>query len=239
MLKLNPLGEPESEHEADALELWDGRGAVRLFASDPSRGALLIERCRPGTQLWTLSEEEALGAVAPVFRALHRPAPAEHPFRLLADEAARWAEELPRDWEASGRAVDRSVVDEGMTLARELAASQPELAVCHQDLHGGNVLAARRAPWLAIDAKPLVGEPAFDTASFLRDQRPWLLEQPNARRIVARRLDVLSDALGLDRDRMRGWALVHALAWGLNEDPDDEVARSAGLFASGKVSRSG
>ena len=210
---------------------------MQLLASDPSRGALLVERCRPGTRLWEVPEEEALEAVAPVFRALHRPAPAEHPFRLLADEAGRWAEELPRDWEASGRAVDRAVVEEGVALARELAASQPELVICHQDLHGGNVLAAQRAPWLAIDAKPLVGEPAFDTASFLRDQRPWLLAQPGARRIAARRLDTLSEALGLDRERMRGWGLVHALAWGLGEDPDDEVARSAALFASGKVSR--
>ena len=171
-----------------------------------------------------------------MFRALHRPAPAEHPFRLLADEAERWAEELPRDWEASGRAVERPVVEEGVALARELATSQPELVVCHQDLHGGNVLAAERAPWLAIDAKPLVGEPAFDTASFLRDQRPWLLAQPDARRIVARRLETLSDALGLDRERMRGWALVHALAWGLGDDPDHQVGRCAALFASGKLS---
>jgi streptomycin 6-kinase len=210
---------------------------VRLLASDPSRGALLVERCRPGAQLWELSEEQALDAVATVFRVLHRPAPDGHPFRLLADEAERWAADLPRDWEASGRAVERSVVDEGVALARELAASQPELVVCHQDLHGGNVLAAERAPWLAIDAKPLVGEPAFDTASFLRDQRPWLLAQPGARRIVERRLDTLSEALGLDRERMRGWALVHALAWGLGDDPDDEVARSAALFTSGKLSR--
>jgi len=73
VLKLNPLGEPESEHEADALAFWDGRGAVRLLASDPSRGAILIERCRPGTQLWAVPDDEALDAVAPVFRALHRP----------------------------------------------------------------------------------------------------------------------------------------------------------------------
>ncbi len=238
MLKLNPVGEPESEHEGDALELWDGCGAVRLFASDPSRGALLIERCRPGTQLWDSPEEDALDAVASVFRALRRPAPERHPFRLLGDEAVRWAEELPRRWERGDRSIPKAVVDEGTRLARELGASQPELVVCHQDLHGGNVLAAERAPWLAIDAKPIVGEPAFDTASYLRDRRPWLFRQPQPERIVERRLDALSDALGLDRGRMRGWALVHALAWGLGNEPH-EVGLCAPLFASGKVSRSG
>jgi streptomycin 6-kinase len=236
VLKLNPLGEPESEHEADALAFWDGRGAVRLLARDDACGALLIERCRPGTQLWALPEEDALEAVATVFRALRRPAPQRHPFRLLADEAERWAEELPGRWERSDRRLDRSVVDEAVALASELGSTQPELVVCHQDLHGGNVLAAERAPWLAIDAKPLVGEPAFDTASYLRDRRPWLFAQPRPQRIVARRLDALSEALSLDRERMRGWALVHALASGLGNEPR-EVARCAPLFASRKVSR--
>ena len=230
MLKLNPLGEPEAEHEADALVFWDGRGAVRLLARDDSRGALLIERARPGTRLWDLPEAEALEAVAPVFGALRRPAPERHPFRLLADEAERWADELPRRWEQSNHTIERGVVDEGVRLARDLGAAQPALVVCHQDLHGGNVLAAQREPWLAIDAKPLVGEPAFDTASYLRDRRSWLFRQQRPERIVSRRLDFLAGSLGLDRERMRGWALVHALAWGLGNEPS-EVARCAPLFA--------
>ena len=230
MLKLNPLDEPEAEHEADALAFWDGRGAVRLLARDDARGALLIERCRPGRRLWDVDEDRALEAVVPVFEALHRPAPERHPFRLLADEAERWAEDLPRRWERGGRWLERAVVEKGARLARELASTQHELVVSHQDLHGGNVLASVRAPWLAIDAKPLVGDPAFDTASFLRDRRRWLLAQPRPERIVARRLEALADALGLDRERMRGWALVHALAWGLEDEPH-EVGLCAPLFA--------
>ncbi len=38
----------ESEQEADALERWDGDGAVRLLARDDERNALLLERCEPG-----------------------------------------------------------------------------------------------------------------------------------------------------------------------------------------------
>jgi streptomycin 6-kinase len=30
------------------------------------------------------------------------------------------------------------------------------------DLHAENVLAAEREPWLAIDPKPCIGDPAFD-----------------------------------------------------------------------------
>ena len=98
----------------------------------------------------------------------------------------------------------------------ELAHSQGEQVVLHQDLHGGNVLRAERSPWLAIDPKPLVGEREFDLASLIRDTRERIDE-----RLVRRRLDLLSELLGLDRERMRCWALVHALAWGVEGDQAD------------------
>ena len=49
----------ESEHEPDALVLWNGEGAVRLLAQDPSRSAILIERCKPGTTLSAICAEPA------------------------------------------------------------------------------------------------------------------------------------------------------------------------------------
>ena len=63
--------------------------------------------------------------------------------------------------------------------------------------------------WLAIDPKPLVGDPAFDVASLVRDRRPV-----TDGRLVERRLDLLESELGYDRERMRAWSWVHALAWG-------------------------
>jgi streptomycin 6-kinase len=89
--------------------------------------------------------------------------------------------------------------------------------VVHQDLHGGNVLRSARGP-LAIDPKPLAGEAAFDCASLIRDRRDVLLAHPHPRRVLARRLDILTGALSLDRERVRAWAIAHALAWGLEED---------------------
>src|SRR6185312_15445399 len=41
----------EAEQEADALERWDGDGAVRLLACDDKLHALLLERCAPGSFL--------------------------------------------------------------------------------------------------------------------------------------------------------------------------------------------
>src|SRR4051812_8962856 len=74
VLKVN-FPDVESEHEADALAVWDGVGAVRLLAHDAGRRALLLERCDPGTALWDVEDEEtAYGIAAAVFRRLWRPA---------------------------------------------------------------------------------------------------------------------------------------------------------------------
>jgi streptomycin 6-kinase len=126
--------------------------------------------------------------------------PAGEPFRRLADEAARWAEELPT------RVVDRKLVDRVVVFLREAGPTQRESVLLHQDFHGGNVLLSQRG-WLAIDAKPLVGEREFDVASLIRDRRPATKAQ------MERRLDYLVERLSLDRERTRGWAIAHALAW--------------------------
>jgi streptomycin 6-kinase len=209
----------ESEREADALAHWDGRGAARLVAHDPLRRALLLERCEPGTTLWELDEDEANAVAADVLRRLWRPAPARHSFRILGLEAARWALQLPLRWERLGRPCERELLDEALAFLGTVGtAERGAPVVLHQDFHGGNVLRAGREPWLAIDPKPLVGEREFDLASLLRDRRAELARDPGAGARVRRRLDRLTADLGVDRERARGWGIVHALAWGLDED---------------------
>jgi streptomycin 6-kinase len=78
----------------------------------------------------------------------------------------------------------------------------------HQDLHGDNVLAAEREPWLVIDPKPLVGEREFGIAPIVRD-----VELGHGRRDLLRRFDRLTSELGLDRDRARGWTIGQTIAW--------------------------
>ena len=102
-----------------------------------------------------------------------------------------------------------------MAACRELSGSQGESVVLHQDLHAGNILRAAREPWLAIDPKPLVGERPFDAAALLRDRLSGLAE-PHARVLVGRRLDILVERHGLDRERTRRWGIAHALAWGVS-----------------------
>jgi streptomycin 6-kinase len=199
----------ESEHEAAALELLDGDGAVRLLAYDAEGRALLLERCEPGTPLSDLEQEAALGVMVGLLPRLWKPA--GPPFRRLADESAWWAEYLPGSWERAGRPFERMLLDAALEAIAKLSASQGEQVLVHQDLHAGNVLRAEREPWLVIDPKPLVGEREFGIAALVRGD-----ELGRGPQNVGHRLDRLTAELTLDRDRARDWAMAQTLAWGFD-----------------------
>ncbi len=191
----------ESEHEADALAAWDGNGAIRLLARDESGYELLLERCEPGTPLSTLDENAALDVVIGLLPRLW--ISAGEPFHTLADEAAWWAEYLPREWRG-----ERRLLDAALDAIATLAPTQGEHVLLHQDLHFDNVLAAKREPWLVIDPKPLLGEREFAVAPIVRS-----FELGHSKRHVLHRFDRLTAELGLDRERARGWAIAQTVAW--------------------------
>ena len=202
VLKLNAPSHVEAHREADALERWDGRGAVRLVARDDARRALLLERCLPGTRLWDADVDEE-SVVAELLPRLQVDAGGEHPFALLSDEADRWAEDVPRRHTEAGEPFERQLLDVALDVYRTVDRSATRLV--NQDLHGGNVLHATREPWLVIDPKPLVGERELEASGLLRNAGS-----------VSRWLDVLA-SIGLDRERARGWGVAHNLAWAWDE----------------------
>ena len=201
----------ESEHEADALALWDGNGAVRLLEHDPEKHALLIERCVPGTPLSKAGQGVALDVFVDLLPRLWKPA--GPPFRPLADEAAWWLEHLEDTWEQAGKPFERRVLDVAVEALRELPCTQGEQVLLHQDLHGENVLSAQREPWLAIDPKPLAGEREFGIAPIVRS-----FELGHSRRDVLYRFDRLTSELGLDRERARGWTIGQTIAWSFDSE---------------------
>jgi streptomycin 6-kinase len=181
----------ESLQEAGALERWDGDGAIRLLDRDDERCALLLERCEPGAFLSGIGGGPALDVLIELLPRLWKSGDG---FQTLADEVERWIE----------HGLDASTAD----LARELASSQGEQVLVHQDLHGHNVVSAEREPWLVIDPKPLAGERELSAAPIVRSG-----ELGHSKRDVLYRLDGLCEALELDRERARGWTIVQTLAW--------------------------
>jgi streptomycin 6-kinase len=79
-------------------------------------------------------------------------------------------------------------------------------------LHGGNVLRTAREPWLVVDPKPLVGEREANGVALLRNAA-----FSGGVALVRDWLKMLTE-LGLDRERLRGWGVAHALAWGWSDD---------------------
>jgi streptomycin 6-kinase len=115
----------EARHEADALALYDGDGAVRLIADEPDDHVLVLEQCQPGCPLADAGLDDQLAVATGLLRRLWKPVPLDAPFESLADLTADWADLVDQRWEELRPAWDRAVVVEGATLLREHRLSQP------------------------------------------------------------------------------------------------------------------
>jgi streptomycin 6-kinase len=206
----------EAEHEHLALRHWAGHGAVRLLRADVRRWALLLERLHPGEDLTTLPAEEACEVVAGLYARLHLPAPAQlRTLSELVTEADAALRRLPREAPLPRRLVEQ-VIRLGGSLREDTSTNG---TLVHGDLHYENVLAGDREPWLAIDPKPLSGDPHYEVAPLLWNR--WEeLAATGVRDGVRRRFLAVVDAAQLDEDRARDWVLVRMVhnAWGTIAD---------------------
>jgi streptomycin 6-kinase len=199
------LGMPhmESEHELHGLRFWNGNPTVRLLKADDDLGAMLLERCEPGTILRTLPELEQDVVIAQLLRRLWRTPSLAHPFRPLSAMTSHWSNETlaqAEQWPDSG------LVSEGLRLFEELPSSAPAQVLLATDLHAGNILRAQREPWLVIDPKPFVGDPAYDATQHLFNCDVRLRSDPQG---TIRRF---ADLLGVDHERVRLWMFARAAA---------------------------
>lgn len=193
---------PEAATESLALQTWNGHGAVRLLRADPSRFALLLERLDT-RDLTRVDIDEACGVVADLLTTLRRPA---HP-RVPSLRA--WAERQAVELRAAPPVIPRRYLDQAASLARELVARPPaEERLLHTDLHYENVLAGTRAPWLAIDPKPLAGDVAFEIAPLLWNRPDELGAGSQVRWSLRRRLEIVCERAGIDEGRARAWTIV-------------------------------
>ncbi|NEC65792.1 aminoglycoside phosphotransferase family protein [Streptomyces sp. SID9727] len=220
---------PGNDHEPDAFVAWGGRGAVALYERDDARYAMLLERVSPVTLAEAADGDEVVAVAARLGRRLAVPAPVGLP--RLSERAGEWEDGLRRDDAELAHALPRPVIGAALATVRELGRQQPDTLV-HGDLHGRNILRAEREPWLAVDPKGYAGDPAYDVGALMKSRayalagagagpRPGEGPRPGAgpgagagahdlRSAVHRIVDVYADAAGLDRERVRRWAQLHA-----------------------------
>ena len=207
----------EAVHEGEALRHWDGDGAVRLLDADPEHHALLLERAEPGTSL-SATDGAAIDVLVGLLPRLW--VPAGPPFDTLRAEAARWCEHLGDPGRTAH--LDAGLVAQAVGLLGELGPSVTEEVLLHQDLHGGNVLAAAPRALVGHRSQAVVGGARVLVAPIVRS-----VELGHSRAAVRHRLDRLTADLGLDRERARGWAVGQTIAWG------DRRRRDAGRTPRG------
>lgn len=198
----------EGRDEAAGLRVWAGRGAVRLFDVhvDGPTTALLLERCVPGTTLKiACPEPEQDEVVAGLLRRLWREPPAGHRFRPLAQMCHWWADAFEADLAAEPGALDPGLARAGVELFRGLPREDVPPRMLVTDLHAENVLAAQREPWVVIDPKPYVGDPAYDVGQHMLNCRDRLTADPRA---LARRMAALA---GLDAERVERWLFARVV----------------------------
>ncbi|WP_198536330.1 aminoglycoside phosphotransferase family protein [Streptomyces resistomycificus] len=218
VLKLQLLDE-ESEGEPVALRVWDGDQAVRLLDHDEATGTMLLERLDPTRMLSHLGDtREAVLVIARLLSHLTA-FPAPPGMRRLGDIAQVMLDRTPRALERTPDLRTRRLIADCAAAVREVI-DEPGDRLLHWDLHDENVLASDRAPWLAIDPKPLAGDPGFELwpaldNRFDADEIHW-------------RFDAMTDVLGLDRARARAWTLARLLQntlWDIEDGRPPEPRR--------------
>lgn len=203
---------PESRDEGRTLSLWNGAGAVRLYASDPRRWALLLQQLEPRdlSSVGVIDQAEITGRLA---AALSRPAPGW---------ATRWRTGLPALVERLARAIDgsapvpfpRRLLVHARQIAQDEVRSGPGADVLiHHDLHQGNVLwRPQTQEWVAIDPKPLVAPLALALAPVLWNEWHLVSAATEPRTHLDVRVQVWADAAQVDPDQARRLSLLRLVS---------------------------
>ncbi len=257
------IGVPHRElnSEIAALKYFNGDGAVRLLEHDPEHSMFLLERLRPGKMLVALEDDDqrtniAADVMLKLWRHLEPGSELSEPegFIKLTD----WFDGLkglrPMFDGGTGPFPQKLIERFEETLSRLYTESSPPCLI-HGDFHHFNVLSSERGcaadvmpaawrsggtkppGWIAIDPKGVIGPPEYEVGPLMIN--PWesFLNGTNPRVQARRRLDILSERLGFPRERLRDWALCHAILsswWDMKPDGTggEYSLQCAELFAS-------
>ncbi|HZE41117.1 MAG TPA: aminoglycoside phosphotransferase family protein [Stackebrandtia sp.] len=223
----------DEENLAEPTALWHygGDGAVKLYAYDPASGAMLLEHATPGEPMVRQDDTpfdaphaegrpdnvRRIDLACALYRRLWRiprVAPAEFPpIPRVADRVAAWRQDLPR---LVGVVDDAELVAHALRLCEEFSTPDGPEGIANRDTHLGNIVSARREPWLLIDPKPLLGERAFDAGYLLLVQAESASTVAEVDAMVAR----TAHGLGVAPERARGWAFLRSMEIVLWASPD-------------------
>ncbi len=212
---------PEAAHEADALRLWNGEGAVLLRAHhvDISTSAMLLERCIPGTWLTTsMPEEEQDAIVAGLLRRLWRVPAAGHPFHPLEEMCNSWVDEFEQKLERSPQPPDHGLSRAGIEMFHELPHLPTGRSCLRPICTGRTSLLRNENPGSLSIRSRTSAIPRMTCCSTCSIARDRLHSDPVR---LARRMATL---LALDEERVLLWLFARCVQESLDEPQLADVA---------------
>jgi streptomycin 6-kinase len=216
------MGVPNREFKSEmaTLRLFNGEGACRLIRYDEEKYWMLLERLNPGVMLATLrDDEQATTIAAEVMQKIWKPTPEADVFLRLSD----WFEGLKRlraMFNGGTGPLTRKLVERTERSVKDFFIENHKPVLMHGDFHHFNILSSERG-WLIIDPKGVTGPACYEVGSLLMN--PWsdLIGMLDYRAVTKRRIDILHERLGFERERIREWGLAHAVLsawWGIEDN---------------------
>ena len=229
------MGVPDGgmESELAALRLFNGQGACRLIDYDEEKSWMLLERLKPGAMLSTLEDDEeattiAVDVVQKIWRPLDSASSLPHtlPHFIKLSDWFDGLNNLRPTFNGGTGPFPETLVERVERSVKDFLAENHKPVLMHGDFHHFNILSSERG-WLIIDPKGVIGPAGYEVGPFLIN--PWgdLLREMDYRRMTKRRIDILHEQLGFERERILEWGLAHAVLsawWGIEDNTGWEYA---------------
>ncbi|MCC6297727.1 MAG: phosphotransferase [Anaerolineales bacterium] len=222
-----PRGELTSEMAA--LKLFNGEGACRLIDCDEEKGFLLLERLQPGRMLAELDDDEEATRIAAEgmkriwrrfdYGATNTPLrSARNKFIFLSD----WFDGLKRlrkMFDGRTGPLDAKLVARVEGSTKDLFAENHNPVLMHGDFHHYNILSSERG-WLVIDPKGVIGPACYEVGPLMMNPWEMSLGRTSLKVRMKKRVNILHEHLGFERERILEWSLAHAILsawWGIED----------------------
>jgi streptomycin 6-kinase len=238
------MGVPNREMKSEmaALKLFNGEGACQLLACDEERYWMLLERLNPGVMLSTLEDDdEATHIAAEVMKKIWRPLgldTSREKHAGLLDQQEDYSKFIKlSDWfdglnnlrtmfNGGTGPFNEKIVERVEHSVKNFFAENHNPVLMHGDFHHFNILSSERG-WLVIDPKGVIGPAGYEVGPLMIN--PWsdFSDGTNYRLRVKRRIDILHEHLGWERERILEWSLAHAILsawWGIEDNTGWESA---------------
>lgn len=243
------MGVPNHEFlsEMETLRLFNGMGACKLLEYDEEKYWMLLERLNPGEMLATMKDdEEATRIAAEVMKRIW-----QNGLDISAAHAAGYSttgskfiklsdwfnglKRLRKMFNGETGPLNEKLVEHVENTVSEFFAENHHPVLMHGDFHHYNILSSERG-WLIIDPKGVIGPACYEVGPLLMN--PWgdLMQLNGIQPLIKRRIDILHEHLGFERERIREWGLAHAILsgwWSIDDNTGWEYAAAfAEMIAS-------